>query len=215
MRRLLRGIGWSFIGLGCFVLYFLVYQLVGTDVATNRAQASLRQELNREWSAATPAKRGQVRTTPVAAKLGAPIALLEIPKIELKNVVVVQGINRAQLARGPGHFPSTVMAGEPGTFGIAGHRTTHSRPFYQLDALAKGDTIRVATKEAVYTYTVTYSKVVKPSQTEVLDNVRGPDGRLKPQIMLQTCHPRYSASNRLIVFGELTHTAANPGRLVA
>ena len=30
MRRLLRGTGWSFIGMGTFVLYFLVYQLVAT-----------------------------------------------------------------------------------------------------------------------------------------------------------------------------------------
>ena len=54
MRRLLRGTGWTFIGMGSFVLYFLVYQLVGTNAVTSRGQSDLRNELQREWTAAPP-----------------------------------------------------------------------------------------------------------------------------------------------------------------
>lgn len=215
MRRALRWMGWSFIGMGCFVLYFLVYQLVGTDAVTNHAQSNLRRTLAQEWATAPPKGAAQVRTTPVAVALGAPIGLLDIPKIGLKDVVIVQGTNRDQLAMGPGHVTSTVMPGQPGTFAISGHRTTHSRPFYHLDELTKGDTITVVTQQAVYTYTVTDIKVVLPTDTEVLDNVRGPDGKLESRIVLTTCHPRYSASHRLVVFGILTHTAVNDGKAAA
>jgi len=50
VRRLLRGTGWTFIGMGSFVLYFLVYQLVGTNAVTSRGQSDLRNELQREWA---------------------------------------------------------------------------------------------------------------------------------------------------------------------
>ncbi|MCI0688928.1 MAG: class E sortase [Sporichthyaceae bacterium] len=215
VRKLLRGLGWSFIGLGCFVLYFLVYQLVGTDIQTNRAQADLRQQLAREWSGQRAASGKPTRTTPVAAKLGEPIALLQIPKIKLMDVVIVQGTNRQQLAKGPGHVPSTSMPGQPGTFGVSGHRTTHSHPFFSLDELTKGDTIRVLTQESIYAYTVTGSRIVLPTQTEVLDDVRGPDGKLKQQIVLTTCHPRYSAARRLVVFGDLADVQPNTGKVAA
>src|SRR5262245_13222177 len=57
VRKTLRAAGWAFIGLGCFVLYFLVYQLIGTDLITNREQSDLRQKLAQEWSTSPPAKR--------------------------------------------------------------------------------------------------------------------------------------------------------------
>jgi len=41
----LRRLGWTFIGTGAFILYFLVYQLVGTSAAAGRLQADLRQSL--------------------------------------------------------------------------------------------------------------------------------------------------------------------------
>src|SRR4029450_6654651 len=56
VRRVLRRSGWTFIGMGSFVLSFLVYQLVGTNAVTSRGQSDLRNELQREWSA-TPVTR--------------------------------------------------------------------------------------------------------------------------------------------------------------
>src|SRR4029450_6199825 len=57
VRRLLRGTGWTFIGMGSFVLYFLVYQLVGTNAVTSRGQTDLRNELQREWATAPAAPK--------------------------------------------------------------------------------------------------------------------------------------------------------------
>ena len=215
MRRVLRATGWTFIGMGSFVLYFLVYQLVGTNAVTNAGQSDLRNQLQREWSA-QPAHRGDPKKAPPRkVARGKALAVLDIPRIQLDNKVVVEGVGRDELRKGPGHVPSTVAPGQPGTFGISGHRTTYGAPFYRLDELAKGDTITVVTREAIYTYTVTRTAIVRPVDTQVLDNVRGADGGLKPTITLTTCHPRYSARQRLVVFGDLSFVSHNAGKVAA
>jgi sortase A len=219
VRRLLRGAGWTFIGMGSFVLYFLVYQLVGTNAVTSRGQDELRNELQREWSAPSSAPGQQPKDSkkvvPRRVAAGKPMAVLDIPKIRLDNKVVVEGVGRDELRKGPGHVPSTVLPGQDGTFGVSGHRTTYGAPFYRLNELAKGDTITVVTREAVYTYTVTRTAIVRPTDTQVLNNVTGPDGKPKATITLTTCHPRYSARQRLIVFGDLRFTDINTGQVAA
>jgi sortase A len=216
VRRLLRGTGWTFIGMGSFVLYFLVYQLVGTNAVTSRGQSELRDELQREWAAAPPARnRDPEKIVARRVAAGKALAVIDIPKIQLDNKVVVEGVSRDDLRKGPGHVPSTVLPGQDGTFGISGHRTTYGAPFYRLNELTKGDTITVVTREAIYTYTVTRTAIVRPTDTQVLDNVEGPDGKPKATIVLTTCHPRYSARQRLIVFGDLSYTSLNTGQVAA
>jgi sortase A len=216
VRRLLRGTGWTFIGMGSFVLYFLVYQLVGTNAVTSRGQSELRSELQREWTATPRApRRDPKKAVPKRVARGKALAVLDIPKIQLDNKVVVEGVGRDELRKGPGHVPSTVLPGQAGTFGVSGHRTTYGAPFYRLDQMAKGDTITVVTREAIYTYTVTRTDIVRPTDTQVLDNVQGPDGKPKATITLTTCHPRYSARQRLIVFGDLSYTSSNTGKVAA
>jgi len=219
VRRFLRGTGWAFIGMGGFVLYFLVYQLVGTNATTSREQSNLRNELQRQWAVASPPaakdKQGKLRpTAPHPVPVGKAMGLLEIPKIQLEKALV-EGVGRDELRKGPGHVPSTVMPGQPGTFGVSGHRTTYGAPFYRLNELGKGDTIAVVMRDVIYTYTVTRSAVVRPTDVQVLDDVRGSDGKLEPTITLTTCHPRYSAKQRLVVFGALSLTSANAGKVAA
>jgi sortase A len=71
------------------------------------------------------------------------------------------------------------------------------------------------TREAIYTYTVTRTAIVRPTDTQVLDNVLGPDNKPKPTITMTTCHPRYSARQRFIVFGDLSDTSTNTGKVAA
>ncbi|HSO51407.1 MAG TPA: class E sortase [Actinomycetes bacterium] len=217
VRRLLRGTGWTFIGMGSFVLYFLVYQLVGTNAVTSRGQSDLRNELQREWTAAPPAAANTdpKKVVPRRVSQGKALAVIDIPKIKLDNKVIVEGVARDDLRKGPGHVPSTVLPGQAGTFGVSGHRTTYGAPFYRLNELAKGDTITVVTREAIYTYTVTRTAIVRPTDTQVLDNVIGPDDKPKATITLTTCHPRYSARQRLIVFGDLSNASNNNSDKVA
>jgi sortase A len=202
--------------MGSFVLYFLVYQLVGTNAVTSRGQKDQRSELQREWAAAPAAPKSNAqKVEPRRVARGKALAVIDIPRIQLNNKVVVEGVGREELRKGPGHVPSTILPGQDGTFGVSGHRTTYGAPFYRLNELAKGDTITVVTREAIYTYTVTRTAIVRPTDVQVLDNVRGPDGKPKATITLTTCHPRYSARQRLIVFGDLSFTSPNSGQLAA
>jgi sortase A len=205
MGKWMRRCGWTFIGMGGFILYFLVYQLVGTGAAAATAQSDLRQNLERQWASAPSAPVAASTAKPPPPQRAAPgqaFAVIKIPKIGVERVLV-EGVEREHLRKGPGHVPSTVMPGQPGTFGVSGHRTTYGAPFYRLDELDKGDRIQIVTQATVYTYTVSRTAIVLPTDVWVLDDVRGRGGTLKTTITLTTCHPRYSAKQRLIVFGEL------------
>jgi len=94
----------------------------------------------------------------------------------------------------------------PGNSAIAGHRTTYGAPFFRLDELVAGDEILVTTRQGEFTYEVSERIVVRPSQNEVL--AATDDNRLT----LTTCHPRFSASQRLIVVAMLKDDPApDPG----
>ena len=67
----------------------------------------------------------------------------------------------------------------------------------------------------MFTYTVRRTQIVLPTDTWVLDDVPGRGGRPKATVTLTTCHPRYSARQRLIVFGDLTATVPKRGAAAA
>jgi sortase A len=223
MRNVLRRAGWVMISLGAFTLYFLVYQLIGTNAITSQAQDELRKELTEQWSATgkQPATR-QIKAEPVP-RPGKAFAFIRIPRIGLEAAVVqgheregltqdeIDRFQRADLKKGPTHIGTTKLPGARGTFAIAGHRTTYGAPFNALDKLRKGDEIRVSTPIATYVYKVMNTKIVLPTQVEVLRDVMGKDGRPKAQIVLSTCNPKYSARQRLVIFGELVSTTPSNG----
>src|SRR6185436_9514679 len=65
---------------------------------------------------------------------GEGFAWLRIPRIGLDDIVVA-GVGREDLKKGPGHYPQTPMPGQLGNSAIAGHRTTYGGPFLHLDEL--------------------------------------------------------------------------------
>jgi sortase A len=134
-------------------------------------------------------------------KDGEPIARISIPKIKLKRSVV-NGTETAALRKGPGLIDTTEMPGLGGTTGIAGHRTTYGAPFHDVDKLRKGDKIVVGTPYGNFVYAVERTRIVKPTDTWVLARV----GR--ERIVLSACHPLYSASERIIIFGKLVRYRA-------
>ena len=132
---------------------------------------------------------------------GQPIGKIEIDKIGL-SAFVVEGVGDGDLHNGPGHYPATPLPGQKGNAAIAGHRTTYGAPFANIDELVPGDTIKVTTLQGTFTYAVIPQDdgsghlIVNPNQTEVLDDVG--DNRLT----LTACHPKYSASQRIVVVCE-------------
>ena len=70
------------------------------------------------------------------------VGRLQIPAIGIDDYVV-QGVARASLKEGPGHFPESPLPGQLGNSAIAGHRTTYGAPFGNIDRVKVGDDIVV------------------------------------------------------------------------
>ena len=86
-----------------------------------------------------------------------------------------------------------------GNVGIAGHRTTYGAPFAELDQLQIGDELILTVDSNKYHYSVDEVTVVEAIGGEYVLYNRGDD-----RLTLTTCHPRYSAKQRLVVTGILT-----------
>lgn len=201
VRRTLNAIGRTLIVGGTLLLLFVAYQLWGTGLYTDAQQASLRSDLRttiREAHRAQVPVSGTTTTTRPAAPPpeGDAVGFIKIPKIGVDDVVV-QGISVPDLRKGPGHYPDSPMPGQLGNAAIAGHRTTYGAPFNRLDELVPGDPIILITPAGTFRYVVTEQLIVNKTQVEVLDPT--PDATLT----LTTCHPKYSARQRLIIKARL------------
>ena len=113
------------------------------------------------------------------------------------NHYVVFGATNKKLEYGPGYILGTSLPGSGGNFAIAGHRTTYGAPFGNLDRVQVGETIIFQTNTNQYKYQVIDVKIVSPEDNYVLENY-GDD-----RITLTTCHPKFSAKQRLVVIGQL------------
>ncbi|UQX88575.1 class E sortase [Jatrophihabitans telluris] len=150
---------------------------------------------------------------------------------------IVEGTNDADLERGPGHYPGTAIPGQIGNFSVAGHRVGKGEPFLNLDQLNPGDDIVVQTAANWYVYQVLGDKsllkskgqavalgtadsqgvvgreIVSPSQVSVIDKVPDhPDASPSRALLtLTTCHPKYTANQRLIIHAALVRSVPAKG----
>lgn len=125
------------------------------------------------------------------------IGIINIEKIAL-SAPLAEGTDNKSIMFALGHFKDTALPGEIGNFAVAGHRSyTFGEYFSRLDELEKGDKIEVLYGGKRYIYEVTNSFIVEPEQTEVIAPTD------KPVITLVTCTPKWTATHRLIVRGEL------------
>ena len=226
--RIVRGTGWTFSYLGALILGFVFHQLFVTDFFAERAQNHLATELEERIEVEDPtfavvdAETGDIVQVPEAAgggpdltgpkfggaigplfsfeavpDKGDPIGNLRIPDIDL-TWTVVEGVGLGtQLKKGAGHYPKTPLPGQPGNAAIAGHRTTYGAPFHNLGELEVGALIHWDSLVGTHTYVVREVKIVQPSETSVLNDRSG------GWLTLTTCHPKFSARQRLIVFAEI------------
>lgn len=202
--KALRATGSVFIFLGLSILFFVLYELVGTSAITKARQSDLQADFQL-------ALEGGALPDPFTGELPLPnpskarssikgIARLRIPKIGV-NVIVVEGVTLERLAYGPGHYPSTDKFDETGVAGVAGHRTGWGAPFFNLDRLKAGDQVIIETGKATYTYQMMTSRIVSPSHGEVLQG--NPQSKAAKQLVLTTCTPKFTARDRLIIFLDL------------
>lgn len=136
---------------------------------------------------------------------GDALARIEIPRIGV-NDIVVAGIETGDLKKGPGHFPDTPLPGQLGNAAIAGHRTTYGQPFHDVDKLQLGDDIRITTLNGEFTYKVTGQQIVSPADYQVIST----SDPTRATITLVSCHPKWTAQQRIIITGELAPTASAP-----
>lgn len=212
---LLEVVGEVLAGAGLLVVLFGTWLLFWTDVTAQAAHQQIVDDLAWEIQPAPEATSKPPATVPepdptaTLFTTGTTIAVLRIPKLGDDYIQPVsEGVDKRTVldVLGIGHYPDTALPGQIGNFGLAGHRTTFGKPFNRLDELTPGDELIVDTPEARYTYTVTASMVVSPSQVDVLAPEPGQPGATPTRrwITLTTCEPEYSARQRLIVRGELT-----------
>jgi sortase A len=207
------------VGAGSWLLWNAYASVYGQQANVKRSQTSLDSAWGANGSnpgtavvapASSPTagrkgNSGPSTPVPVApvASLPAPIAKLMIPSLGM-TWYVVQGVDDADLAVAPGHYPGTAMPGVVGNFAVAGHREPGM--FWDLDRVTSGQQVIVETHTMRYTYTVRASVIVKP--TDVAQVAAVPPGFAAGDhvLTLTTCNPKWDNYQRLIVHAMLTGT---------
>jgi sortase A len=226
VRRTAASLGRMLVTVGLLILLFVAYQLWGTGIFTARAQNDLKARFNTELhdnptvGSTTPTSSPRSTTTsrsgttvprttvPLRVQTiteGDPIGRIRIPRIGV-DLIFVQGTARDDLSKGPGHYPASPMPGQLGNAAIAGHRTTHGKPFYRLNELGPGDDILIDTTYGHFRYRVTQQLVVPPTEVSVV----GPTA--DAELTLTTCNPRFSARQRLVIHARLVVNRSSPAR---
>ena len=219
-RSAALGVGELLVTAGVVLLLFVVYEVYVTDVLTAQRQDELSEDLREEWESAPGVGERRPLTR---VELGDAFAVLRIPRLgEDYTRVVLEGTQEEQLSQGPGHYVDSAMPGEDGNLALAGHRVGKGSPFLELDAMRPGDPVVVETADSWFVYRVLGDpatgdvdtdpsgipgmQIVSPSAVEVVSPTPDAAASVAPSgayLTLTTCHPRYSARQRLVVHARL------------
>lgn len=237
IRTGVRGTGQTLITSGLMILLFVVYEVWVTNIYADRKQNQEQVRLAEQWDAGEdplgPAKE-KLELDPgaqVVLPAGTGFANLYIPAFGKDYAkTIVEGVDDASLEKGPGHYPQTALPGQTGNFAIAGHRVGKGEPFLNVDRLKAGDFLIVQTFDSWFVYTVLGDaasgdaevrdasglagrSIVEPGAVGVIAPVPyHPDQTpTRALITLTTCHPKYTANQRMIIHGELTRAVASQG----
>lgn len=113
-----------------------------------------------------------------------------------------EGVTLTAINHGPSHWPGTAMPGQVGNVVVAGHRTTYTRPFYDLDLLQVGDPLVFTMNDgSVFTYEMTATSIVDPDGMHILSQSS------EPTATLFACHPKGSAAHRIVAHFRLVDAA--------
>ena len=167
-----------------------------TDVYHNSLQSRLSKQFG-EASTRQAYLSGTLRA-------GESMTRLQIPRLGV-NVIVVQGVDDNSLKAGAGHYPETPLPCEVGDVAIAGHRTTYGKPFANVDRLRPGDRIILTTPVGSCIYQVARPPfVVLPTDLSVVADTPG-----RFTLTLTACHPKGSASHRIIIKADMVSSTSN------
>jgi sortase A len=222
-RRLIRLGGTVMIVAGSLLLVWALlvwrWQDPFTALYTRLEQRDLAQEYEQRverYEAETPNRVVEKAASPLeiaerARKYrlrlgeGDAIGRLKIPKLDL-NMIVVNGTESNTLKKGPARHKGTFLPGEGKLIYIAGHRTTYSAPFSDIDDLERGDRVRLELPYATVEYTVRGHRIVEAHELSVLRS------RGREELALQACWPRFFASHRYIAYARPVRMIPRTGR---
>lgn len=124
----------------------------------------------------------------------APIAIIKIPKIDLK-LPVLEGATKENMSSATTHMVETTKLGEIGNAAISAHRAhKKGRLFNRLNEVEIGDEIVIEMGKTSFNYIVYKISRVKPTDVSVLNRNK------KDKILtLITCDPLVNPTHRLIV----------------
>ncbi|OGN73232.1 MAG: hypothetical protein A2X25_11935 [Chloroflexi bacterium GWB2_49_20] len=123
---------------------------------------------------------------------------IQIPALDIDSPVV-QGDGWEQLKLGVAQHAGTPNPGENGNIVLSGHNDVYGEVFRYLDRLMPGDIVILFTFQRQYTYVITGTQIVEPTQIEVMNPTP------RPTLTLISCYP-YLVDNRRIVVSAVLQT---------
>ncbi|WP_228769857.1 sortase [Actinokineospora alba] len=132
----------------CFVAQLALIGAVKHERDQDRAFTDFRYQLaNATAPVAALTEDGRLLET------GTPVAILEIPRLRLREVVG-EGTSSRSLKSGPGHLRNTPLPGQAGTSVVLGRKAAYGGPFSRISELRTGDAIVVTTGQGEHRYLV-------------------------------------------------------------
>ncbi|HLF91259.1 MAG TPA: class D sortase, partial [Anaerolineales bacterium] len=110
---------------------------------------------------------------------------------------IVQGDGWEQLKKGVGQNIGTANPGQRGNLVLSAHNDIFGEIFRFLDQLKPGDTVVIYSNQRSYTYVITGSKIVEPTQVEVM----APTSDASATLI--SCYPYRVDDKRIVVTAKL------------
>jgi sortase A len=133
--------------LAALMVWVLAFALLFGALQESRDQSVLYAQFRQQLAEETAPTGGVIPE-------GKPVALLEIPRIGLRDITV-EGTSGGDLLAGPGHRPDSPLPGEAGVSVLYGRGATFGAPFRDLKHVRVGDAIAVTDGAGVFRYVVT------------------------------------------------------------
>lgn len=166
-------------------------------LSREQVEAGLNQDATFDFDQVQPVDLDAVIRAQLSGKILPVIGGVAIPSIEVQ-LPIFKGLDNDALLFGAGTFDPEQRMGE-GNYALASHRIEETTIlFTRLDEVQLDETVYLTDMENIYTYNVTVSKRIEPTEVEVLDEVKG-----KKLVTLITCGERAGVT-RWLVQGELT-----------
>lgn len=149
VRHLARG---ALLALAALLLGITAQLLLLSGIQERSAQHAAFDELRNQLALGT-APVAQADQDGRLLAPGAPVALIDIPALNLSQVVL-EGTDSTVLTDGPGHRRDTPMPGQAGTSVLMGRAAAYGGPFERLAELRQGTDLTVTTGQGKATYRV-------------------------------------------------------------